>query len=156
MIREQLLHHLAGHGAHITFDAAVDAFPVELAGRRVPNLQHTAWGLLYHLWICQKDMVAYVQDADHESPPYPSGLWPKTDGPAKTGEWDQTIRRFRDDQKALALLVSDPDRDLFAPLHPDVEWCLLQQVILVVDHNSYHVGQLVDLRMLLGAPVRDW
>jgi len=155
-MRELLAYQLAGHGAHISFEAAVKDFPLELAGRRVPRLEHTAWGLVYHLRIAQSDMLEYARGGEHASPEYPSGYWPAADGPRDAEEWEQAVRGFGRDLKAMQRLVRDPQRDLYAPLRPDSGWSLLQQATMVLDHNSYHIGQLVDLRMLLGAPVRDW
>jgi len=155
-LRELLAYQLSGHGAHIPFAAAVKNFPVKMAGKRVQHLAQTAWGLVYHLRIAQWDMLEYARGVEHESLPYPSGYWPKTDGPQNPEEWDQTVRSFGRDLRALEKLVRDPQLDLFAPLRPDSNWSLLQQATLVIDHNSYHIGQLVDLRMLLEVPVRDW
>jgi hypothetical protein len=53
-------------------------------------------------------------------------------------------------------MVSDPGNDLFEPLAHGTGQNLLREAILIIDHNSYHIGQLVDVRMLLEAPVRDW
>ena len=41
-LREQLAYHLSGHGAHISFEAAVEGLPFDLTGKQVPNLAHTA------------------------------------------------------------------------------------------------------------------
>jgi hypothetical protein len=155
-MRELLAYQLSGHGAHIPFAAAVKDFPVELAGKRVPRLAHTAWGLVYHLRAAQWDMLEYALGREHEPLPYPSGYWPKAAGPKDGPEWDKTVRSFGRDLKALERLVRDPERDLFAPLRPGSDWSLLQQAVMALDHNAYHIGQLVDLRMLLGVPVRDW
>lgn len=155
-LRDLLLYQLSGQGAHIPFEAAIRDFPFGLAAKSIPGLAHTAWGLLYHLHIAQRDMLEYVRSPGRQSPPYPSGYWPGQPGPKDSREWEQTIRGFRRDRKELQELVRDPARDLFAPLYDGSEWSLLQQAVLVIDHNSYHIGQLVDLRMLLGVPVRDW
>jgi len=93
-MRELLAYQLAGHGAHISFAAAVKDFPLELAGQRVPHLDHTAWGLVYHLRVAQWDMLEYARGGEHESLAYPSGYWPKTDGPQDAQEWEQTARGF--------------------------------------------------------------
>lgn len=52
--------------------------------------------------------------------------------------------------------VTDESRDLLAPIPGTPGHTLFRQALLVIDHNSYHIGQIVDLRMLLGIPVRDW
>jgi len=155
-MRDLLAQQLAGHGAHIPFAAAVKDFPWELSGKRVPRLAHTAWGLVYHLRIAQWDILEYALGREHDPLPYPSGYWPQSAGPQDAQEWDRTVRSFGRDLKAFQRLLLDPERDLYAPLRPDSPWSLLQQAVLEIDHNAYHIGQLVDLRMLLGVAVRDW
>jgi uncharacterized damage-inducible protein DinB len=149
-VREHLVQHLSGSGAHISFKAAIKDFPLELAGKRVPNLAHTAWGLLWHINICQSDILEYALHAGSLSPAYPSGYWPKEDGPADAAEWKKR------DLKKIVDMVSDPERDLGAPMRDGLDESLLQMAMLVIDHNSYHLGQIVDIRMLLGAPVKDY
>jgi len=61
--------------------------------------------------------------------------------------------RYADQAGAL---VADPEADLFAPFPHGSGQTLLREALLVADHNSYHIGQIVDLRMLLGVPVRDY
>ncbi len=155
-LRKQLLYHLSGHGAHIDFSTAVEGFPFELAGKRVPNLDHTAWQLVFHLQIAQWDMVKFCTDSKHVSPEYPSGYWPESDAPADDEQWKRTVVSFNSDLKAMAELIKDPGNDLFTPFAHGSGQNLLQEAIQIIDHNSYHIGQLVDIRMLLGVPVRDW
>jgi hypothetical protein len=57
---------------------------------------------------------------------------------------------FRADLKSMIDLVRDSKNDLFTPFPHGQGQTLLREAILVIDHNSYHVGQLVDLRRLLG------
>lgn len=154
--REWLVLHLTGMAAHIPFERAVKDFPLELAGNRIPGLGHTAWGLLWHLAVCQEDILLYALNEGHVSPPYPSGLWPEEDGPAEAADWDRMVQKFNRDLEAVVRMVRDPGRDLYAPVRPGIDETLLQMAGLVIDHNSYHIGQFVDLRMLLGVPVKDW
>ncbi len=155
-LREQLIDHLSGHGAHIDFDTALDGFPIELAGKHVPNLAHTAWQLVYHLWIAQWDILEFCKDSRHISPDYPSGYWPQEDGPESEERWNETVDSFRRDLKAVTALVRDPANDLLASFPCGDGQNLLREAILIIDHNSYHIGQLVDIRMLLDVAVRDW
>ena len=46
-------------------------------------------------------------------------------------------------------LVGEPKNDLFAPIPHGKGQTLLREALLIIDHTSYHVGQLVDLRRLL-------
>jgi hypothetical protein len=51
----------------------------------------------------------------------------------------------------VVALVRDPARDLTARLPKGQGRTYLRQVLLVADHNAYHLGQIVQARKLLGA-----
>jgi len=46
--------------------------------------------------------------------------------------------------------VTDPKSDLFARLPWGDGQTILREALLLADHNAYHLGQLVDVRRLLG------
>ena len=148
-LRAHLVYSLSGKGAHMSFDKAVKGFPDELIGKNVPGLAHTAWQLVYHLWIAQSDILEFSRDATHKSPEWPAGYWPGA-APEIPSEWDDTIRKFRTDLAAMIELVQDENNDQLAPFPHGQGQTLLREALLVIDHNSYHVGQLVDLKRLLG------
>ena len=149
-LRDQLIYSLSGKGAHVDFDGAVRNFSQEQIAKRVPGLEHTAWQLLYHLWITQWDILEFSRDPKHESPPWPEGYWPKSDGPDSTSAWDETVAKFRADLAGMKDLVRSPQNDLLAPFPHGDGQTLLREALLVIDHNAYHIGQMVDLRRLLG------
>jgi hypothetical protein len=148
-LRAQLVYSLGGKGAHMSFDKAVKGFPHELAGKKVPHLAHTAWQQVYHLWIAQWDILEFSRDASHESPSWPAGYWPAPE-PERPALWEETIAKFRSDLAALIEMVQDEANDLLAPFAHGQGQTLLREALLVIDHNAYHVGQIVDLRRLLG------
>jgi len=152
-LREQLVYSLGGKGAHMSLEQAVKGFPRDLIGQRVPLLAHTAWQLVYHLWITQWDILEFSRDAAHPSPEWPGGYWPSTDSPDSDKLWDQTLRKFRTDLDSMIGLVRDQKNDLLTPFAHGQGQTLLREALLVIDHNSYHVGQLVDLKRLLGTQV---
>jgi len=149
-LREQIISSLSWHGAHLSFEQAVKGFPRELIGRRVPSLAHTAWQLVYHLWIAQWDIFEFSRNPSHESPQWPAGYWPVEDEPRPLSLWAETLGKFRSDLKGIMDLVQNRKNDLLAPFPHGEGQTLLREALLVIDHNSYHVGQLVDLRRLLG------
>ena len=155
-LRKQLAAHLSRRGAHIDFDAAVADFPFELTGKQPPKLAHTAWQLVFHLRIAQEDILEFCRGPGSVSPEYPSGYWPKEPAPLDGEQWRATVVSFGRDLRAMIDLVEDSGNDLFAPFAHGSGQNLLREALLLIDHNSYHIGQLVDIRMLLGIPVRDW
>ena len=155
-LRDQLLNLLDSGGAHISFASAIKDFPDDLIGHQIPKLDHTAWQLVYHLRIAQWDILEFIRNPDHVSPVYPHGYWPESDVPLKKKDWYDAISQFSHDLEEIKALVADPEADLFFPFPHGSGQTLLREALLVADHNAYHVGQLVDVRMLLGVPVRDY
>jgi hypothetical protein len=150
-VRKQIIKLLSGEGAHASFDEAVAGLPAGLRGKRPPGQPHTAWRLVEHLRIAQWDILEFCRDPDHQSPKWPEGYWPATDGPPRPSDWTASLRRFRADLKAMQNLVADPKNDLLAPLPHGQGQTLLREAILIVDHNGYHTAQLIMLRRMLGA-----
>ena len=151
---QSLRRHLAalltsGH-AHVTFEQAIEDFPFSRAGERPAGFEHTAWQLLEHLRIAQWDILEFSRDANHASPEFPAGYWPRSDKPANEAEWEQSIARFRSDLAEMRALVEDPSIDLFARIPHGDGQTILREALLVADHNAYHLGQFIDLRRRLG------
>ena len=143
-----------GH-AHPDFETAIANLPVEKQGLKPPGLPHTPWRLLEHMRIAQWDILRFSIDPHHVSPEFPKGYWPEGDAPPDPTAWDRSVAAFHADLKAMIDLVSDPKTDLFAPIPHGQGQTILREALLVADHNSYHVGQLVTVRRLLGAWPED-
>jgi len=149
-VREQLLRALEGGSAHPEVTSALEGVPAEARGRRAPGLPHTLWQLLEHLRIAQRDILDFGQTPDHESPEFPKGYWPESDAPPSDAAWEESLEVFRGDLEALQAIVADPRIDLTAPIpHLDgPTW--FREVMLIVSHNAYHMGQFVQTRRALG------
>jgi len=150
-LRDHLLYLLRGGGAHLDFDTAIADLPANLRGGKPSGLPHTPWRLLEHLRICQWDILEFSRNPKHVSPSFPSGYWPAGDAPPDDAAWDLSAAAFRADLIAMQDLVADPATDLFAPIPHGDGQTILREALLVADHNSYHLGQLVTVRRLLGA-----
>ena len=149
-LRKHLLYLLRGGGAHVSFEKAIAGLPMEARGARPQGLDLTAWRLLEHLRIAQWDILEFSRDAKHVSPSWPSGYWPQTDSPPDAAAWEKSLQAFRADLERMQKLISNPKSDLLARIPHGDGQTLLREALLIVDHNAYHVGQLVLLRRLLG------
>jgi hypothetical protein len=149
-LRRQLRDELTSSHAHVGFQRAFEDVPVEARGRRPEGQAHTLWGLLEHLRIALWDILEFSRGAGHVSPKWPEGYWPAGDGPPDDGAWDESLRRVGADLASFCALLDDPARDLFAPFPWGDGQTLLREAMVIVDHNAYHVGQVVTLRQLLG------
>lgn len=150
-LREHLLELLKGGGAHIDFDTAVKNMPFNLQGKTPNSAEHSPWAVLEHLRIAQWDILEFIRNPKHVSPKFPVGYWPSSEAPPNEKAWDQSAEAFRADLRGLEELVTNKTTDLLAPIpHADGK-TVLREVLLAVDHNAYHLGQLVLLRRMLGA-----
>jgi len=148
-LRKHVLDLLALKGAHLNFDEAVDGFPVALRGRKPAGAPHTPWQLLEHLRIAQWDILDFCRNRDYQEMKWPDEYWPKSEAPADEAAWDRSVAQYREDAKAMEDLVSDEAVDLFETLPHGSGQTLLREALLVADHNSYHLGQLVYVRKMM-------
>jgi hypothetical protein len=150
-LRQHLIDLLTGSNAHADFNAAVKGFPVELRGQRPRGADHSPWQLVEHLRIAQNDILDFSRNPGYKALDWPSGYWPANPEPPDEHAWEKSVRAFRHDLKELSALISDESKDLFAKFPWGDGQTLLREALLTVDHNAYHVGQLILVRKLLGA-----
>ena len=156
-IRKQVAEALHGGHAHAPLEQAVKNFPAKLRGVVPQGASHSAWQVLEHIRIAQDDMVRFSlnHDGSYNSPEWPEGYWPKAAEPPSTEAWNNSIRAIEDDREKMIRLVSDPNNDLLEVFPWGDGQNLLREALLIADHNSYHLGELVLLRRLLGAGLRN-
>jgi len=147
-LREHVLELLEGRSAHIDLESAVKEFPVNEINTRIGNSPHTAWQLLEHIRLAQWDILEFSRNANHVSPDWPDGYWPEDDG--TDDGWQKSLQQVLDELQAMRDLVSDEANDLYMTLPWGDGQTLLREALLVADHNSYHLGQIVLLRKMLG------
>ena len=146
VLREHLVSLLTTDWAHLTLEDGIKRIPAGKAASRLPGKTHSLWQLLEHLRICQWDLLEYSRNPEHISPEFPKGLWPESAAPPNNEAWETMLTTLREDLRSVVDLVSDPSNDLFAPLPWSKEGhTLLREVLIVADHNAYHLGQVVQL-----------
>ena len=149
-LREHLIYLLKGGGAHVHFMDALDGFPESKRGTFIEGLKHTAWQLMEHVRIAQWDILEFSRNTKHKSPGFPEGYWPKTPVPPDDAAWAKSVQAFQHDLQEMIKLVKNPKTDLCAPLPHGDGQTVLREALVLADHNSYHLGQLIDLRRALG------
>ena len=134
----------------MNFRKAVANFPVKLRGRKPKGAPHTAWQLLEHMRMAQEDILDFSRNPDYQERKFPDDYWPVAAAPPSEEAWNRSIKQFERDLKAMHALfakAADPFKKI---PHGDGQ-TLLREALLVADHNSYHLGQLVFLRKMLEA-----
>lgn len=149
-LRDQLLALLRGGNAHMSLDQAVADFPMEHINTRPPNTPYTFWHLIEHLRIAQWDILDFVRNPNYKALAWPKEYWPDPDERADQARWNETLRQFRADLKTIEEIVKNPATDFYSDLPHAKGYTILREVLLVADHNAYHIGELGILRGVLG------
>ncbi len=150
-LRTQLTALLKGGQAHADIRSALADFPLELAGEKPHGLPYSAWQLLEHMRFTLHDLLEFSTNSEYEEPNWPDDYWPKQAALPDVDAWKKSVRGLEADLDAFVALVEDVRSNLY----DTIPWgknneTLLREVLLAADHNSYHIGELIVLRRLLG------
>lgn len=151
-LRGTLSQLLRQSHSHVGVSRALDGFPAALAGRRIDDSLHTAWELVEHLRLAAEDLVSYCMDADYKELGWPDGYWPEAAEPPTEEAWHESTRKLLEATETMAAMVEDAEHDLYAqaPSAEKRHHHTLRAALILLDHNGYHAGQLIDLRRALG------
>ena len=152
VLREHLAALLEKGEAHVSARKALSGINPESRSVAAAEGVHSIWEELEHMRIAQEDIVRYTLDAGWKSPPWPEGYWPAGDPEVSEEMWTDSVARFFSDLEELIALVHNSNIDLTARIPHAGDHTYLREILLVADHNAYHLGQIVQTRKVLG----DW
>jgi succinylglutamate desuccinylase len=149
VLRETLLELLEGKSAHIDMETAIRGFPMNLINDKPDGAPNSAWELLEHIRIAQWDILEFSRNAEHTSPEFPDGYWNRSAATAL--DWEQSSEQIFSDLHEMRELVSDESVDLTAKIPHGDGQTILREVLVLADHNAYHVGQMMLLKRVFEA-----
>ena len=135
--------------AHATFHDAVNNIPFEDLGKIVNNLPYSIWQITGHIRITQKDILDFSTNTEYKELNWPADYWPKNTEPKNEDEWKNCIHEIDADLDQFIDVLKSTD-DLFKPFEHGTGQNLLREAMLIADHTSYHTGEIIILRRLLG------
>jgi hypothetical protein len=98
--------------------------------------------------IAQWDILEFSRNPKHRSPKWPDEYWPKSEAPPSEEAWDQAIAGYQADAQDLGELIHNSDH-LLRPIEHGQGQTLLREALLIANHNSYHLGQLMFVKKLV-------
>jgi uncharacterized damage-inducible protein DinB len=150
-LRAQLARVLDWEDAHVGFDKAIAGLPADRRGALAPGIAYSVWQLVEHMRLAQVDVLDFCLNPKYvHVMKWPDDYWPAP-APADAHAWDTSVAGFRADRERLKNLARDETLDLHA-LVPTGKGhqTYLRAILLMADHNAYHLGQIVAVRRALG------
>jgi uncharacterized damage-inducible protein DinB len=141
---------LGWEDAHAGWTQIVDGVPAGKWNARAPGLPHTLWELLEHIRLAQRDILEFCRDSGYSQPDWPDDYWPDPATPATEDAVRQSKADYLEDRGSLTRLALDESIDLFASIPHGSGQTYLRELLLVADHTSYHLGQMIAVRQALG------
>jgi uncharacterized damage-inducible protein DinB len=151
-LREQLVRTLDWEEAHVGFDKAIADLPADKRGAIAKGFEHSVWQLLEHMRLAQEDILDFCLNPKYvHTMKWPDDYWPKQPAPPNSAAWDESVASFKRERERFKTLTRET-KDLYA-LVPTGKGrqTYLRAILLVTDHNNYHLGQIVAVRRALGA-----
>jgi hypothetical protein len=149
LLRKHLRKLLNWEDAHVNFDTALDGIPHRVRGAVPEGLPYSPWQLIEHLRLTQRDILEFCRNPEYVEPA-PESYWPSSATPPTTQAWEESIAAFRRDRDKLKQLAGDTTVNLFDQIPHGNGQTYIRELLLVADHNAYHVAQLVAVRRCLG------
>jgi len=146
-----LLEQLDGKNAHVDFKQAVQGLTFKQSGIRVEGIPHTIWELIEHIRIGQEDILEFCKNPDYDALDWPDDYWPERSKPESQEELEESVQAVQDGIVEMRELIRDPQNNLQHPFPHGDGQTLFREAMLIVDHNAYHIGQIVLIRRLLGS-----
>jgi uncharacterized damage-inducible protein DinB len=136
--------------AHAGLERIVDGVPADKWGVAASGLPYTLWQLLEHLRLTQYDILDFCRNPGYTQLRWPEDYWPTESDQPTADAVAGSLAAYRQDRDALTALALDGKVDLFARIPHGTGQTYLRELLLVADHTSYHLGQMVVVRRALG------
>ncbi len=136
--------------AHVTFADSVKKLPEELRGVVPADMPYSIWQLVEHIRITQYDILDFSRNPDYKEMNWPKDYWPEEAAPKNDAAWKHSVAQVDKDLHTFIALLED-SKDLFAPFPHGTGQHLFREAVLLLDHTSYHTGEIVAVRRMLKA-----
>lgn len=149
-IKEQLVNHLEGGQAFMPLEEMMKKIPFFELGKRTANLPYSFYEIFFHIRFTQKDILDYCSQIDYSAPGWPDNYWPDTQAPKDEAAWESLKKNYFAEREALKDHILSPKNELSDHVPSSQDHNFFREIMLVIEHTSYHSGQLLILLRHLG------
>ncbi len=152
VLRNHLITLITAEQAHLNLEGALAGLKKENRNKQPAKNVHSVWEEVEHIRISQEDILRYMVDPKWVSPNWPQEYWPDKSSQVPDDIWQTSIDKIFSDLEEFVQVIKNESIDLTSIIPHTQSHTYLREIILNADHNSYHIGQIVVVRKLLG----DW
>lgn len=149
-MKKQLINHLKGGEAFMPVDEMLPKINFSDIGKRPAGLPYSFYELFYHIRFTQLDILEYCRDENYREHTWPTDYWPVKQAPDREEAWEDLKAKYFKEREELASLILSDKIELSDPVPSNKSHTYFREVLLVIEHTSYHSGQLLILLRHLG------
>ena len=142
-LRKDLIELLKCGQAHSTLEEVLKDLTPKLCNKHPQEGIRSVYEELEHMRLAQEDILRYTLDPTWESPEWPDGFWPSDSDEITEEILESAVSGFFRDLDEMIALVINSEFDLTSQIPHGKGHTYLREMLLVADHNAYHLGKIV-------------
>jgi len=141
-----LVAGVVGDNAHLDSSTVLDGLDWKLAGKDIAGSPYTILQCANHIIYWNGYAMAAMAGQSPTRPEHAVDGWPGPKAPASDEEWQAFVKAYK---ASLAALVETAKQKRFTEVI--ITRIRLDSIRSMIQHISYHVGQIALLRRMLGS-----
>jgi uncharacterized damage-inducible protein DinB len=139
---------LYGRHAHVDPRKVLKVVTPSTARKRLREGTHSCWELLYHMKYWQDIVIRAYQGNESVKDANDADSWPRPTQMKTDSEWNSLVTEFERGTEQLSTFAERGDLMQTCKVWPDAP--LIHNLVVEIAHNSYHLGQIVNILKNLG------
>ncbi|UOR12831.1 DinB family protein [Halobacillus amylolyticus] len=138
---------LHGEDAHVDPLSVFEGLQWEVVGKKPEECPHSVWQILNHMIFWQDFILDYLKGTVPNFPDHAEESWPGGTSPSNETEWNDAVFKF---SEGLKEAENEAKKDLEERGFGKSEGTRGDFLVMLVNHNSYHTGQVALTRRIIG------
>ena len=149
LLRNILKAGLYGEHTHINPKTLIESLTPKESKIRVDGYAHSIWDLLHHMVIWQDFTIKGLDGEEPDWKEIQDTEWLAADYQYKDVDFHNLVEDFVEGLEKLETHIESTDSEKSIPALGDST--AAHSILVVIQHNSYHLGQILVLKNLLFA-----
>ena len=146
-LKKVLKKSLRSNDAHISAEKVLEDIKSDNSNKVINNYKLSIFDLLYHMVFWQDIGIELLEDKeiDFDKHPY-NKPWPSKEE-LKTIEFQELVQKFYNGLNRVEQLIETVNLEQIVPSWWDEP--KMKVITMVIQHNSYHLGQIYTLKQMI-------